>query len=249
MKQQNRLLLGLGAGLFILSGSAIAGVVGSKHDLTSATGGGAAQLNSTGTDQVCVFCHTPHGSDIAAPAPLWNKSLPAAGGFTNYTSSTLDGTADIAASVSLACLSCHDGSGAMDAVLNMPGSGYNSGNIDGGAGVVMGNAAGEPVPSLGVDLRDDHPVSVEYAGGGLSWAAIQAGNQVSDSANDKAFIDPVYDAGTGKMTVGGTLPLYVKAAVPFVECASCHDPHDDTNATFLRVSNAASAVCTTCHVK
>ena len=245
MKQQNRLLLGLGAGLFILSGSAAAGVVNSKHDFTA---GGAAQTTTSETDQVCVFCHTPHGSDTAAPAPLWNKSLPAAAGFNDYTSSTLDGTADIAGSVSLACLSCHDGATAMDAVLNMPGSGYNSGNVS-LATAPIGTMTGTPVPNLGTDLRDDHPVSVEYAGGGLSWATIQAGNNVAGQAKDKAFNDPVFTAGgAGKMNIG-SLPLYVKSAVPFVECASCHDPHDNTNATFLRISNAASAVCTTCHVK
>jgi predicted CXXCH cytochrome family protein len=35
---------------------------------------------------------------------------------------------------------------------------------------------------------------------------------------------------------------------PFVECASCHDPHTE-NATFLRISNAGSAVCLACHTK
>ena len=48
---------------------------------------------------------------------------------------------------------------------------------------------------------------------------------------------------------------------PMVECASCHDPHVSTGPgrpgqrlvaageTFLRISNASSAVCTACHVK
>ena len=42
-----------------------------------------------------------------------------------------------------------------------------------------------------------------------------------------------------------------------VECASCHDPHgvpsgapgSTFNPTFLRVPNAGSAVCLTCHAK
>jgi hypothetical protein len=40
---------------------------------------------------------------------------------------------------------------------------------------------------------------------------------------------------------------------PSVECASCHDPHVEAGgvagATFLRVSNAGSAVCLACHNK
>ena len=60
------------------------------------------------------------------------------------------------------------------------------------------------------------------------------------------------------------LPLYTRtgpdaALGPLVECASCHDPHVSAGQagpnglqageTFLRISNASSAVCTACHVK
>jgi CxxC motif-containing protein (DUF1111 family) len=60
------------------------------------------------------------------------------------------------------------------------------------------------------------------------------------------------------------LPLYQRATGglgPLVECASCHDPHvssgqagpsgtsQSAGDTFLRISNASSAVCTACHVK
>lgn len=34
--------------------------------------------------------------------------------------------------------------------------------------------------------------------------------------------------------------------VPFVECASCHDPHSDQR-TFLRITNDESRLCFTCH--
>ena len=37
-------------------------------------------------------------------------------------------------------------------------------------------------------------------------------------------------------------------AQPFVECASCHDPHVN-NPTFLRTTNDGSAVCRACHTK
>ena len=36
---------------------------------------------------------------------------------------------------------------------------------------------------------------------------------------------------------------------PFVECASCHDPHSAANPTFLRIVNTGSAVCLACHSK
>ena len=34
-----------------------------------------------------------------------------------------------------------------------------------------------------------------------------------------------------------------------VQCATCHNVHDNTNVPFLRVNNAASGLCLTCHIK
>lgn len=34
-----------------------------------------------------------------------------------------------------------------------------------------------------------------------------------------------------------------------IECGSCHDPHEATNGTFLRISNSGAALCTGCHMK
>lgn len=47
------------------------------------------------------------------------------------------------------------------------------------------------------------------------------------------------------------LLLYTRAGddLPRVECASCHDPHNTTNGTFLRRTNAGSGLCLTCHNK
>ena len=142
------------------SGLAVAQIAGSPHDL----GGSTAADNG----EVCVYCHTPHGADTTATesAPLWNKGLPSGTAYTRYSSlgsSTLDGeeTAEIG-SVSLACLSCHDGTQAMDVVINKPGSGgYNAAGSEISTTLVS-NMSGAPVPMLGTDLRDDHPISIDY---------------------------------------------------------------------------------------
>lgn len=34
-----------------------------------------------------------------------------------------------------------------------------------------------------------------------------------------------------------------------IECSTCHNPHDNATASFLRKTNAGSAVCYTCHNK
>ena len=81
--------------------------------------------NNPGTSEVCIFCHTPHGAniDVVGQAPLWNRRTPAEG-FDPYTAPNLEqGTADQPRGISLACLSCHDGTIALDAIINAPGSG------------------------------------------------------------------------------------------------------------------------------
>lgn len=92
-----------------------------------------AGINITGgvntTAEVCVFCHTPHGANpntIGTPGapPLWNRTVGASGAYTIYTSPNFDGTnSGQPQGVSLACLSCHDGTIALDSLINMPGSG------------------------------------------------------------------------------------------------------------------------------
>ena len=47
---------------------------------------------------------------------------------------------------------------------------------------------------------------------------------------------------------GGT----IAGAQPYVECASCHDPHVvavGDQVSFLRISNENSDLCLACHVK
>ena len=73
--------------LLAFSGQVSAGIADTKHNLGSGPGpGGRNQVSDTA--EICVFCHTPHGADTSAPAPLWNKRLgangtPAGGG--SYT--------------------------------------------------------------------------------------------------------------------------------------------------------------------
>jgi hypothetical protein len=282
----------LAALLMAFSGTASAGIADTKHNLGS--GAGPAGRNQvTDTAEICVFCHTPHGADTSAPAPLWNKRLgaagaPAGGGsYTTYASlqtPSLDGTVAEVGSISMACLSCHDGTQAMDNIINAPGSGgYDAtggGNTGRGyswgsspranADGVMTNGGGF-IAMLGTDLSNDHPIGIQYCGGGLSGT----GTTVSGTCKDGDFVLPktavintnqIFWVDTGASGLGTKertdLPLYNRASGglgPLVECASCHDPHVSAGQsgpnglvageTFLRISNASSAVCTSCHVK
>ncbi len=77
---------------------------------------------------------------------------------------------------------------------------------------------------IGTDLSDDHPVSFAYT------AALASAS--GELANPATL--------TGRVRLDATGQL---------QCTSCHDPHDDTNGKFLVVSNLASALCQTCHLK
>ena len=224
-----------------------------------------------------------HGADIQASAPLWNRALPTGTTYQRYSSlgtATLDGAEAPVGSVSLACLSCHDGTQAMDSVINAPGSGFHNpaGAIIGGAPSQTGSIAGTPIPNLGTDLRDDHPISIEYAGGSCtgvladctptaatgdpdfnaaSFANINGQNQWWVDVD--TFFTDINGAVPGTGTAGTRektdMILYTRdfgtQQGPSVECASCHDPHEAAQrpTSFLRISNTGSDVCLACHTK
>lgn len=91
--------------------------------------------------------------------------------------------------------------------------------------VLMGSV--NPNADFGTNLSNDHPISIVYddvADGGLH-PPTDVSNLGGDIATDLLF--------------GGR-----------VECASCHDVHNDAgNAYLLRMPNTASALCLTCHTK
>lgn len=270
-------------GAFAPLDEAAAQVKNTRHNL----GSGSAATNNrfSGTDEVCVFCHTPHGSATGAGAPpLWNKGTPA-GPYQVYntsSSSTIDGvlaTDGIAGSpgigsVSIACLSCHDGTQAMNNMINQPGSGgYNAAGANMAGAWTAGSTATTSVTAAGLlnvgignlsaDLRNDHPIGIQYCGGGFTTLA------AAGTCGDGDFIAPISAViGSSRVfwveTGGNTnrnktdMILYNRSfgganPEPAVECATCHDPHIQdvagSNPTFLRKANTASQVCLACHVK
>lgn len=265
---------------------AMAQISTTKHNLGSTSTVGNNKTSSTG--EICVFCHTPHAADVSTVGiPLWNKRLNtgSATAFTTYSSSTMNavGATDgqgggAIGSVSLACLSCHDGTQAMDNILNAPGSGGYDSTGGGTAGLgwtwtgtgvaadgTMTNSA-TTLAMLGRDLTNDHPIGIQYCGGGPGLATT-----VTTACSDVDFNAPASGS------IGGTTAFWVNTTVgtasrektdmilynrtfpangtlaagsyPSVECASCHDPHSSANPTFLRISNTGSAVCLACHNK
>ncbi len=227
---RTKFFLGIGV-LTLLTSTLFASIVGTKHDLGTGYG--------NDNDEVCVYCHTPHASNVEfTGAPLWNK--PTTGTtFTMYGASaegvpgqTIAGTATDATptGASLACLSCHDGVSAMNTVVNAPGSGgYNA------SGTLIGNDDFKPdrmndtAKTIGLygDLTNDHPVSITYVEGAASLRP-----------KDTAI------TGWNRATTINDLLRNGK-----VQCVSCHDPHYPRWGTFLRHSSKGSELCKTCHAK
>jgi len=258
--------------LLFVAANAQAGIFNTKHNL-GATGLNAAS-NFSGTREICVFCHTPHGGDGTAAPPIWNRHLDPTG-FATYDqmgTTTLDASIEPVGSVSLACLSCHDGTQAMDSMLNEPGSGrdvpgFSRGTWSGQAATVQGRI-GPPgtVTNLGKDLTNDHPVGVQFAGGGYSLTSPAGPSHDKDfnPASSKIqgtsrvwWVNSAAPGGTAGFeksdmklyTRVGTRGAFAGEPQPYVECASCHDPHVDYNPTFLRIDPVGSQVCLTCHNK
>lgn len=165
-----------GTGATLLEAQNPDDIANSKHNMSTRSG-------LTNYGEVCVYCHTPHGGQVQN-APLWNRNF-GTGPYQMYNSSyssTID--MPVAASpqgVSLACLSCHDGTIGLDVIINRP----NADTSLAGSGNTMPINAGQFFANLGTDLRNDHPISVTY-----------------DNVADPAFNAP----SGGKI---GTLPLYL----------------------------------------
>jgi len=200
---------------------ASATIAGGSHDLTPTGGGGFA-----GTISACQFCHAPHNVNVAVTgAPLWNRKSVATT-FQYYTSNTVSVTPTALNANSMTCMSCHDG------VSDMGDTFTGSHGFGGTATTLTSAGAGSAYSIVGADLRNDHPVSINY---------VAAANVLDSVANVRAAGLRLY--GTG----------------PTVECGSCHDPHGTTAFTggasdgvaggeaFLRVQK--TAICTECHLK
>lgn len=127
-------------------------IVESRHNLTMSylSSGLLANMSNRRNDyyEVCVYCHTPHGANSRAAAPLWNRTVLASSYTTYNNASSLTGsTITQPGPNSLTCLSCHDGVTAIDSIINMPtvlnGGSYSDTNIAGRAGYMVRGTDGE----------------------------------------------------------------------------------------------------------
>src|SRR3990172_6139936 len=284
----SKIILALGVVAFVLAtlitSWAAEDVRNSKHNLST-----NPNILATGTTEVCVFCHTPHGGDTTVgggAAPIWNRSLSTATYTQVYTSPNFDAvgtTPGTPKGVSVACLSCHDGTVAFDSLFNFGGSGSTDTINFTGPYVDADNSFKEtdrsaggpsPYPNLGTNLSNDHPISMEIPcglGGDPQFTEI-CGN-LNPSLLTANKVSPIYRGDVSTLPTDKRDQLRAYPTVPekaYIECASCHNPHENTSTRFLRYPsfvgtadetavggasalnadrNAGSLLCLSCHQK
>lgn len=160
-------------------------ILGSKHDLThlnQRAGADAMQgVAYSNYGDACVYCHIPPDADTADDRPGqlegWNRIRPMTDQYQLFTSQSATIEAGEPNDISLLCLSCHDGTLAVDRVAHKPRTWDSSADFSlhmkmksdddlTSCGKCHDGSVAHSIASksLGTDLRDDHPISIRYAG-------------------------------------------------------------------------------------
>lgn len=208
-------LLVAGAVAGWLGVAALADIEGSSHDFSSSNWAGG---------EICKPCHTPHfgNTDIGF---LWAHEM-STQPYTLYDGSqSSPGGVNELDQFSRMCLSCHDGTVALN-------------NFHNGAGPPRFIS---PAARIGGDgnLQDDHPI----------------GNTAIYPITGSEGLNAPSPTESGFYGFGGSffpeIPLFpYQQTDQVVSCSSCHTPHAVAGVDhLLRKSNNGSQLCLTCHIK
>ena len=205
-------------GLLLLAAMpALAGTItGSAHDFTASAWSGG---------RICVACHDSHKTDTTnTAAPLWNHANSTAT-YTLYSSPTLNATLAQPGGGSKLCLSCHDGTVAVNSF-----------------GGVTGTTMISTANNIGTNLKASHPIGFTY-----DTALATADGSLFDPSTKTVTI------GSGTQTRTGTVNAMLLYSGK-MECDSCHDVHNTftvggLGTGLVKVDPAGSKICLTCHNK
>lgn len=243
MKNLSLVTLGVALSALLVSSVTLqAGVAGSPHDFS----GESWNVQPSDPASVCGPCHQAHHADSSI-VPLWGHKT---------TSSTfrMYNTANVPVSemdavpspqptgASLGCLSCHDGTVAVN----------NYGGQTWGSPWILTNNA-----SLGTDLTHSHPISFDYTPGLVGTGANQ--DQWLQNPDTTDVLVP----SSGTFIAPNSLKIndFLLGGNHRMECSSCHDVHNQegtpfnitTNPKLLKINGTqggkGSLLCRSCHIK
>ncbi len=207
------------AGLFAVT--TFADITTTAHNFSGSLWGGG---------EICKPCHTPHAAQVGIGF-LWAHEMSGLS-YTLYDGNTTNaGGTDMLDVHARLCLSCHDGSVALN-------------DYHGGGGQDFFISEARQIGGGG-DLTSEHPIGTATGPDGYPLGGNTRFNAATQSGSGlwgfgPGFIPEVplfpFDAGAGEIQV--------------VSCSSCHNPHGESGVMkLLRKSNAGSDLCLTCHIK
>ena len=196
------------AAVLLAAAEAEAGLAITKHNLASWS---PYDIKAANESRLCVFCHTPHNAE-STQAPLWGHEETTAT-FTVVSSAHTGGPAEgnsQPTGISKKCLSCHDGTISIGALLNGQTIAMTGSTLD-----PDGSMSSTTPGYLGTNLRNTHfhPISFIYE------VAAAAANTDAPGT----FVTPI--SAYNKKTM---LDRYGK-----VQCHTCHNPHNDGGTSTL----------------
>ncbi len=167
----------------------------------------------------CKSCHVPHQASAKGEVLLWAQSFPTTASFGVYNTPTMNST-PVDVGGNYSAANLPSGAKLYTVLCLSCHDGLTTPSI---ISATDAHAIANPTNSDG--LKNDHPVNMVY-------------NPTAD-----AGLEPLATVQASKAT------LYSDGTNQTVQCASCHNVHDNTLTPFLRVANTntKAGLCTTCH--
>jgi predicted CXXCH cytochrome family protein len=191
-------------------------IAGTKHDFSGKSWAPAE-------NKMCGVCHATHQARNEPSAPLWNHQSTAVAAYTIYTSPTFSGQGGLTitnpSASSKLCLSCHDGTVAIE----------NFGGTTTGTNYIP--AASKIGGTAGNDMSKDHPISFLYTD---ALATVDGGLRPPTTTNSG---------------LGGSITndMLFANKLECASCHDVHNKY--SVAHLLKMSNINSQLCLTCHKK
>lgn len=167
----------------------------------------------------CRSCHAPHQASARGEVLLWAQGFPTTTTFGIYNTPTMNIT-PVEVGGNYSATNLPSGARLYTVLCLSCHDGLTTPTV---ISATSGAAIANPTNADG--LRNDHPVNLVY--------------------------DPAADPGLEPVATitASAVRLFSDGSNNTVQCASCHDVHNNANLPFLRVANAntKAGLCTVCH--